>query len=116
MSEKEHEKPVRIAGEILMKVGDRYSNRVDTQQMPTQYLEFKGRMAVSLIERWGLVAGKPFGEDSAGRSQVVPMDPAEIVNRACNTAEQAIEEFKRRGWFHEVPERLLTGNAAGDDD
>ncbi|MFL5063510.1 MAG: hypothetical protein ACJ8FU_08470 [Xanthobacteraceae bacterium] len=113
MSEKEQEKPVLIGGELLMSRASRYSNYREPRQMQAQYLEFKGRMATALIERWGLVAAKPNGEDSAGRAQAALMGPAEIVKHACDTAEQAIEEFKRRGWFHALPEWLIAG---GEED
>lgn len=116
MSEKEQAKPLLIGGELFISVEDRFTNRVQPRQMPAKFLEHKGRLATTLIEKWGLIAGKPSGEDSAGRAQFALMEPAEIVERACETAEQAVEAFKRRGWVHDVPAWTLVGKEPDEED
>lgn len=82
-----------------------YSNNkatvvVHEQELPSNVARF----AFSLIEKWGLVAGRPDGEDSAGRSRLGLMPANEIVTRAFDTAEIAWTEAQRRGWMLEVPD------------
>jgi len=69
----------------------------------TKYPSLRARLAIDLLERWGLVASRTDGEDSAGRQQIELMAPAEIVGRACNIADLAISEMEARGWLLEVP-------------
>ena len=56
-------------------------------------------MACDLMARWGLVAAVPDGENSDGSMRSRLMTPAEIVARACETAEMALAEFVARGWY-----------------
>lgn len=65
--------------------------------------EFQARIALALIERWGLVAGLPDGEDSSGRSRLRKATPAELVEEACDVAERAVGAFKVRGWMCAIP-------------
>ncbi len=58
---------------------------------------------MQLIERWGIVAAAPDGEDSAGRVKVRLATPEEIVARACQTAQIAMEQFAHKGWLLDVP-------------
>lgn len=62
-----------------------------------------GRLALQLIEQWGLVAGEIDGEDSAGRSRIRRLTPAELVKDACATADAAWNELESRGWLLEIP-------------
>lgn len=62
-----------------------------------------GRMAHVLIEKWGMVAGIPDGEDSAGRSALRLMTPDEIVGRSFETAELFEAAAFARGHMLEVP-------------
>lgn len=59
--------------------------------------------AALLIEKWGMVMAAPDGEDSAGRQKARALTPAEVVERACNTAEAAYATFRSKGWMVEVP-------------
>ena len=68
-------------------------------QMPHPVAQF----AMQLIERWGMIAGTPDGEDSAGRMKVRLLAPEEIVARACRTAEIAFEQFAHKDWLFDVP-------------
>jgi hypothetical protein len=61
-------------------------------------------IAQEFVTRWGMIAAKPDGEDSAGRAKLALLAPVEIVQRACDTAELLIAEFEKRGWFVELPE------------
>ena len=65
----------------------------------------EGILAIHLIERWGSVAGKPDGEDTAGRAKIGLQTPRELVDRACNTAEITFAELEKRGWMLEMPKR-----------
>jgi hypothetical protein len=60
-------------------------------------------LAINLIERWGLVAAKPDGEDSAGRAKLELLTPEELVNRACDTADLVLKECEARGWMLPIP-------------
>jgi len=71
----------------------------------------EAELAAQMIERWGMSAAIEDGEDSAGRAKIRLLTPEELVQRACETAEQAMEEFNKRGWILDLPE--LTGE---DDD
>ena len=63
----------------------------------------RGRFAMALIERWGLVAAKPDGEDSAGRAKLACLSPSEVVTRAIETAEEAYRMMAERGMLLEAP-------------
>ena len=64
-------------------------------------------IAHELIARWGLVAGTPDGEDSAGRQKLALATPEDLVERACKTAELTVKEFEMRGWFMDLPAPTL---------
>jgi hypothetical protein len=64
----------------------------------------EAEIAQEFATRWGMIAAKPDGEDSAGRAKLALLAPAEIVQRACDTADLLIAEFEKRGWFVELPE------------
>lgn len=64
-----------------------------------EILQYEGRLATALIEKWGLAMGQPCGEDSAGRQKGEIMPTAEVVQRACDIAGLAASEFRRRGWL-----------------
>lgn len=56
-------------------------------------------LALDLTRSWGMVAGKPGGEDSGGREKLALLTPQEVVDRACETAELLIAEFESRNWL-----------------
>ena len=70
----------------------------------TEVFNTEARFASALIERWGLVTGKIDGEDSAGRAILKECSPEEVVNKACETAELAMQSFRRRGWMVTAPD------------
>ena len=59
--------------------------------------------AITLLEKWGLVAALPDGEDSAGRQKLALHAPKELVERACQIAECAFAEFAKRDWLIDLP-------------
>lgn len=81
----------------------RYDDTQLLRMHDTDYPTWEARMASLLIEKWGLVAAAPDGEDSAGRSQVRLLNPNEVVERACTTAQLAVATFRERGWVYQMP-------------
>lgn len=76
---------------------------VDNMIQSKFHPDMRARLAMTLIEKWGMVACTVAdGEDSAGRSRMRLLTPAQVVGRATETAERAIEEMHRLGWFHAV--------------
>jgi hypothetical protein len=82
--------------------GERYrSEDVSIQKSiaPTQ----KADIALQLAIHWGMVAGMPDGEDTAGHSRMRRMTPDEITAHACDTAAAMWAEFEKRDWLLDVP-------------
>ncbi len=63
----------------------------------------RARFAMDMLGKWGMVAGKDDGEDSAGRSKLIPMEEEELVYRAIKTTEILFETIKTKGWFTKNP-------------
>lgn len=70
----------------------------------TKALDREAEFALALVERWGLVAGVPEGEDSAGRAQLRLLTPAEVVARAFDCAKLAYAEAEKRGLVIDLPD------------
>ena len=70
----------------------------------TEYMSQEAQMAITLLEKWGMVAAVPEGEDSAGRTTLRLMDPGEIVSRAFDIARLAMREARSRGLVLTVPD------------
>lgn len=70
----------------------------------TEVLTIEGRIACSLIERWGMVAGAQGDEDSAGRSTLRLLTPEEVVNRAVDTATLTMQALRRCGYVVTAPD------------
>lgn len=70
----------------------------------TELANNQARLATILIEKWGMVLAESDGEDSSGRAKLRTAAPAEVVERACKTAELAIEAFRARGWIIDGPD------------
>lgn len=62
-----------------------------------QVLDGPATLAKELLERWGMVAGMPDGEDSAGRAKVRLATPDELVGRALTVAELFYAQAAARG-------------------
>lgn len=65
---------------------------------------FKAKLALDLMTRFGLMTADGGGEDTAGRQKFNLLPPAVVVERACEMAEVAWAEFERRGWLLEIPD------------
>jgi hypothetical protein len=84
---------------ILRQYGDVPRPVVHEREHPN----FEARLAVNLLEKWGMVAAEPDGEDSAGRAKLRLSTPQELAVRACNVASETAAEIRKRGWFVSVP-------------
>lgn len=62
----------------------------------------RAQFAMELISR-GMTVGIDDGEDSAGRAKGKENPPKELVERACQIADTAFNEFEVRGWILELP-------------
>lgn len=69
----------------------------------THMLDLTGRIALRLVEHFGLISGFPDGEDKAGRAKIGLLPPPQVVERACDIAALFVAETQKRGWIHEVP-------------
>ena len=74
------------------------------QQFNSEVPDARGGMAYKLIERWGMVAAIPDGEDSAGRSRLRLLTPEEMVDRAFKATELFWNEAHKRGMVCEMSE------------
>ena len=61
-------------------------------------ISLRGKLAITLVERWGTVAGYDTGEDSAGRAKIGLMLPADVVNRATEMASLLVDALEQREW------------------
>lgn len=69
----------------------------------TEAPTFEGRLAIVLVEKWGMVAGVDDGEDKAGRSKLRLMAPDEVVKRACTTSALLAAALREKGWMTALP-------------
>ena len=81
-----------------------------SEQRPqhTNALNRRAELAADFVARWGMVAAKPEGEDSAGRAKLVLLSPQELVDRSCETAMLIMAEFERREWVVDVPAPVVS--------
>lgn len=89
----------RINDKYDMKNSGRGEVQVYTTEVPTE----EAKLAMSCIERWGMVAGMPDGEDSSGRAKLGLMPPDELVERAFDVAHLAFSEMRKRQLVLNVP-------------
>lgn len=74
----------------------------------------EAHFAAVCIEKWGMVAGMPDGEDSAGRARIRLATPEEVVERAMTVAELFYRAARARGWTTKIPAALAeAGKATG---
>lgn len=65
--------------------------------------EFEAKLAFAMIERWGMIAGTPDGEDSAGRAKITTMPVDELVGKAFETARLAMKMARDKKLIHKAP-------------
>lgn len=68
-----------------------------------ELFDSRAQTCVGLIERWGMIAGKPDGEDSSGRSKYALATPRETVERAVEMVDEMMSAFADKGWIVNVP-------------
>jgi len=68
----------------------------------THVENFRAKIAIGLVERFGMIAGREDGEDTAGRQKARMLSPKEVVTRACDMADMLVNEFESRRWLLEV--------------
>ena len=85
--------------DITIRQLQRYSR---DEMRDSHVVTLEGRCALGMIEKWGMVAAIEGGEDSAGRQKLRLATPAELVERAFETARLAFKEVTERGLLVEV--------------
>jgi hypothetical protein len=83
-------------------VADKYQKK-DIVVHRREILDETARTAISFIERWGMVAAVPDGEDTAGRQKLRLSTPKELVDRAFEIACQCVEQARSNGHVIECP-------------
>jgi len=81
-------------------------NRRNVKVWNREHPEIEAKIAFSLVERWGLVAGVPDGEDSAGRQKLRLATNQELVDRACNVAALLVNRCRSNDWIHVSPSMI----------
>ena len=89
---------------VSIKVADKYQiAETAIAVWETEVLNNEGRLAIDLVRWWGMVQGKDDGEDSTRRAKLALMPVSEVVDRACEMADLAFVEFRKRGWTAITP-------------
>lgn len=81
-----------------------YSGKKTVVAYETESLDNVGRLAIVLIEKWGLVAATPDGEDTAGRAKALLPSNSELVERALDIAALFYAEARTRGHVVTLPD------------
>lgn len=89
---------------VKARIKESYDGSKEVEIYQDSILSDEARFASQLIERWGLVAAMPDGEDSAGRQKMRLPTPAELVFRAMTMAETFFIHAKERGHVITVPD------------
>lgn len=92
---------------------DKYDESIVTAWDREKY-EKAAEIAFVFIEKWGMVAGIPDGEDSAGRQKVRLGTPQEIVDRAFECALLAVQRAHDEGLVHIAPSMNEENNHEND--
>lgn len=61
--------------------------------------DIRAQLALTMLEKHGLITGKDGIEDSQGRAKIIVMPPAETVKRAFDLAEEFIRACEKRGYI-----------------
>jgi hypothetical protein len=89
-----------------------YANQETTTEVLDHgyQVNLAGRLALELVEKWGMVTGRREGEDSSGRAILAEMPVPQVIERAFSLAEGCIAELEARGWIRETelsPESVM---------
>lgn len=104
MNDKKQAEVFNVGDEFELVARDQLMNRWgEVASHNIEYFDHVARMSSALVEKWGMVAGKPDGEDSAGRAKLAMLEPSEIVERATSTAELLIAKLRSGGHILKAP-------------
>lgn len=93
-----------LDGKIEFMFGHEFENmRRHVVVHDREYLGLEGRLAVQLLERFGLVAAKEGGEDSSGRQAFALLPPVEAVERSITMAQLMAARLRERGLVAMMP-------------
>lgn len=85
-------------------IGDRFINEQRSMMIHERdQVDMTGRLAIRLVEHFGVVAGKPGPEDSKGRSTLDLLSPDEVVDRAYDIAKSLVARLQYGGHIQQVP-------------
>lgn len=76
----------------------------------TEWAELAGQeahCAIEFVQKWGMVACVPDGEDGAGRQKLRLATPDEVVARAVTTTELLYRTMRERRWIDTNPMLLV---------
>ena len=97
----------KVAGndQIELYARDEYgkNGRITVMSHAREFIDERARLVSAFVERWGMVAGSPDGEDSAGRQKLKLETPEAVVARAIKMVELMWPAFKQRGWLFGGP-------------
>lgn len=86
-----------------------YWDGLATQLHNNHALEFRARLALVLVEKWGTVAAHTDGEDTVGRWKLELQSPTDLVARCFAIAEEFVRVAEEKGLLRqpsELPEEL----------
>jgi hypothetical protein len=87
-------------------VREKYGNPLDKEVITyrVEQPDDTANLALLFLEKWGLVAAMPDGEDSAGRSKLRLPTTQELVGRAFDIAQEAMRVTRQRGHMVDLPD------------
>jgi hypothetical protein len=85
-------------------VDEKYRNsRKEIVIHDEEHLTTEARVAISLVEKWGMIYANIEGEDSSGRQKFETASVSEVVKRACDMTESLFDEMRKRNWVPIMP-------------
>jgi hypothetical protein len=82
----------------------------------TDSLTMKARLAVNMVEKWGMVAGIEDGEDGSNRAKFRLATPDELVERAISVTEKLFDKLNENKWIEQIPDFVELQAALNSED
>lgn len=79
-----------------------YADRTKVLIYDKRVPDMRAKFAMVLMERWGMVAATPDGDDAGGRQKLRRLDPAEVARYACEVSRHAFDRFEQLGWIADI--------------
>lgn len=99
------------------KAGNEFSNYSSSIiEIEFRKPSLRARLMFGYLEKWGLVAAMPDGEDSAGRAKLRLPTTEELVGRSGEIADAAATLAEENGWFDETPEEIINEFLGEEDE